>query len=92
MAVSEKERLGQNIKSFRMARNMSQSQLAERLWIDRSSLSSYEIGKRTPDIYMLCRIADELDLPLDVLVGRKKLKDYAEAYCRDRNQDIQYHD
>lgn len=64
--------LGQNIKSFRKARNMSQSQLAERICVDRSSLSGYEIGKRTPDIYMLCRIADELDLSLDILVGRKK--------------------
>lgn len=78
-AEPEKGMLGQNIKSFRKARNMSQSQLAEKLWIDRSSLSSYEIGKRTPDIYMLCRIADELDLPLDVLVGRKELKDYADS-------------
>lgn len=78
-AEPEKGMLGQNIKSFRKARNMSQSQLAEKLWIDRSSLSGYEIGKRTPDIYMLCRIADELDLSLDVLVGRKELKDYADS-------------
>ncbi len=72
IAVEEgHDTLGKNIKSFREARNLSQSQLAERLWIDRSSLSGYEIGKRTPDIYMLCRIADELKLSLDELVGRK---------------------
>ena len=72
IAVEEgHDTLGKNIKNFREARNLSQSQLAERLWIDRSSLSSYEIGKRTPDIYMLCRIADELKLSLDELVGRK---------------------
>lgn len=70
-AQNDRDTIGTNIKIFRKARNLSQSQLAERLWIDRSSLSGYEIGKRTPDIYMLCRIADELDLPLDVLVGRK---------------------
>ena len=72
IAVEEgHDTLGKNIKNFREARNLSQSQLAERLWIDRSSLSGYEIGKRTPDIYMLCRIADELKLSLDELVGRK---------------------
>lgn len=72
IAVEEgHDTLGKNIKNFRKARNLSQSQLAERLWIDRSSLSGYEIGKRTPDIYMLCRIADELKLSLDELVGRK---------------------
>ena len=70
-AQNDRDTIGTNIKIYRKARNLSQSQLAERLWIDRSSLSGYEIGKRTPDIYMLCRIADELDLPLDVLVGRK---------------------
>ncbi len=70
-AQNDRDTIGTNIKIFRKARNLSQSQLAERLWIDRSFLSGYEIGKRTPDIYMLCRIADELDLPLDVLVGRK---------------------
>ncbi len=71
----EQDTLGKNIKSFREARNLSQSQLAKRLWIDRSSLSGYEIGKRTPDIYMLCRIADELKLSLDELVGRKTVED-----------------
>ena len=71
----EQDTLGKNIKSFREARNLSRSQLAKRLWIDRSSLSGYEIGKRTPDIYMLCRIADELKLSLDELVGRKTVED-----------------
>ncbi len=76
IAVEEgQDTLGKNIKSFREARHLSQSQLAERLWIDRSSLSGYEIGKRTPDIYMLCRIADELKLSLDELVGRKTMED-----------------
>ncbi len=76
IAVEEgHDTLGKNIKNFREARNLSQSQLAERLWIDRSSLSGYEIGKRTPDIYMLCRIADELKLSLDELVGRKAVED-----------------
>ncbi|MCU6700901.1 helix-turn-helix domain-containing protein, partial [Dorea ammoniilytica] len=32
---------------------MSQSQLAGKLWLDRSSISGYEIGKRMPDILIL---------------------------------------
>ena len=75
-AQNDRDTIGTNIKIFRKARNLSQSQLAERLWIDRSSLSGYEIGKRTPDIYMLCRIADELDLPLDVLVWQNDCSIY----------------
>ncbi|MDO4313177.1 MAG: helix-turn-helix transcriptional regulator [Eubacteriales bacterium] len=64
--------IGQNIKLHREKRNMSQTQLARLLWIDRTSLSGYEIGKRIPDIFMLWKMADVFDVSLDVLVGRKR--------------------
>lgn len=62
--------IGRNIRRLRKQKNMSQEQLAKILWIDRSSLSGYERGKRTPDIFMLCKMADAFDVSLDVLVGR----------------------
>ncbi len=65
-----REMIGKNIKRFRTIQGMSQFQLAELLWLDRSSLSAYETGKRIPDIFMLCRIADIFDITLDILVGR----------------------
>lgn len=70
IAEDKKGLLGKNIKRLREEHKMSQRQLAGELWIDRSSLSNYEIGKRQPDISMLCRIADIFGLPLDELVGR----------------------
>ena len=72
MAVETQERIAGNIKYLRKKEEMSQNQLAYLLQIDRTSLSGYEIGKRTPDVYMLCRIADVFDVSLDVLVGRRK--------------------
>lgn len=66
--------IGRNIKYFREERNMSQTQLAKQLWLDRTSLSGYEIGKRTPDIFMLWRLADVFEVPLDVLVGREYIQ------------------
>lgn len=69
-AADSKKMIGRNIKRFRTMRGMSQRQMAERLWIDRSSLSAYETGKRTPDIFMLCRIADLFEITLDSLAGR----------------------
>lgn len=65
--------IGRNIKRFREERNLSQTQLAKKLWIHRTSLAGYEIGKRLPDIFMLCRMADIFDVSLDVLVGREGL-------------------
>ncbi len=64
--------IGRNIKRFREERNLSQTQLAKKLWIHRTSLAGYEIGKRLPDIFMLCRMADIFDVSLDVLVGREE--------------------
>lgn len=66
----EKKEIGGNIKKFREEKNMSQARLASLLWIDRTSLSKYEIGMRTPDIFTLCRMADVFGVSLDVLVGR----------------------
>lgn len=68
----KKNVIGQNIKRLREERKMSQTQLARLLWIDRTSLSGYEIGKRMPDIFMLCKMADVFDVSLDELVGRER--------------------
>lgn len=70
IAENEKKRLGNNLKRVRESRSMSQSQLAEALWLDRSSVSGYESGKRVPDILILCRMAEILEVSLDELVGR----------------------
>ena len=51
--MMKKEQLGKNLKYMRECHNMSQSQLASKLWLDRSSISGYEIGKRMPDILIL---------------------------------------
>ncbi len=76
MKTEEKKRgtIGRNIKLLREERNLSQTQLAKKLWIDRTSLAGYEIGKRIPDIFMLCKIADIFDVSLDVLAGRERTR------------------
>lgn len=64
-------RVGWNIRKLREERGMIQKELADLLGIDRTSLSAYETGKRVPDIYMLCKIADIFGISLDTLIGRK---------------------
>lgn len=77
--VDRRKIISQNIKLFRERRNLSQTQLAKILWIDRTSLSGYEIGKRMPDIIMLCRMADVFGVSLDVLVGREPQQEEKEG-------------
>ena len=59
------------IKQYRESKNLTQQDLADMVNIDRTTLSQYETGKRLPDIYILCDIADELDVSLDDLVKWK---------------------
>lgn len=77
MKTKEERRgtIGRNIKRFREERNLSQTQLAEKLWIHRTSLAGYEIGKRLPDIFMLCKMADIFDVSLDALAGRERTQE-----------------
>ena len=44
---------GEMLKRLRMEQGLSQQQLADRLHIERSSLTSWETGRRMPDIAML---------------------------------------
>ncbi|HJF94149.1 helix-turn-helix transcriptional regulator [Lachnospiraceae bacterium DSM 108991] len=68
---TEECRVGARIRLLRLEKNMTQRQLAAKIGVDRTSLSSYEHSKRTPDIFILCRMADVFEVSLDDLVGRK---------------------
>lgn len=62
--------IGKNIKDLRQARNMTQEELAEKLFVTRQTVSNYETGKSRPDIDMLLKIAEVLDTDIhSVLYG-----------------------
>lgn len=66
------EVLSQNIVKFRKLKNLSQQQLAERLFITAQSVSKWEQGKALPDVQKLCALAEIFGVSLDVLVGNEK--------------------
>lgn len=47
---------------------MTQGELAEKLCGKKSLVSNYENGYSTPDIYILCKLAEIFDVSLDELV------------------------
>ena len=62
--------IGKNIKALRQQKNMTQDELAEKLFVTRQTVSNYETGKSRPDIEMLTRIAETLETdPNTVLYG-----------------------
>jgi transcriptional regulator with XRE-family HTH domain len=63
------ETLGDKIK--RLRNQLTQEDLALILQVDRSTLASWEVNRREPDIATLCRIASYFKVSIDWLVGHQ---------------------
>ena len=64
--------LAPQIKKLRTGQNLSQDDLAEKLYVSRQSISKYENGEATPDIDKLVQLAEIFDVSLDYLVLGKE--------------------
>jgi len=60
--------LHENIYRLRMARGMSQAELAESLEVSRQSISKWETGAAVPELDKLMRLSDVFGVTLDELV------------------------
>ncbi len=66
-------KVSKNIKKLRMAKNMSQDDLAKALFISRQAVSSWEVGRTQPDIGMVEKLAELFDVPMEeVIYGAKR--------------------
>ena len=75
--------LGDNIRKYRKANNLSQEELAERLGVSRQSISLWETGKTQPSIDMLANLASAVDVSVDALLAA------TESIEPTRNENIQ---
>ena len=67
--------IGKNIRQLRTEKNMTQDELAQKLFVTRQTVSNYENGKSRPDVEMLERIADVLHTDiLTVIYGPQPKK------------------
>ncbi len=64
--------LAQQIRILRTAKNLSQDELAEKLYISRQAVSKWENGEATPDIDKLVQLAEIFGVSLDYLVLGKE--------------------
>ncbi len=65
------EALVERLKDVMIEKNLNIKQLAELLKIERRTLNSWLLKKRTPRIDYLYSIADCLGVSIDYLVGRE---------------------
>lgn len=62
--------IGKNIKKNRELNQLTQDELANRLFVTRQTISNYENNRSRPDIDMLMKIAEVLNVDLqDILYG-----------------------
>lgn len=61
--------IGNNIKRLRMDKNLSQGDLAKRMKVDRSYVSSLESGSRNPSVKILDKISQILHVEIEQLVS-----------------------
>ena len=68
----QKEAFGKLLVILRKKNGLSQKELAERLSVSTSAVSKWENGKNLPDMMMLSRIADILQVSCDELHNPEK--------------------
>jgi len=65
--------IGKNIRSLREGKDLTQEQLAERLFVTRQTVSNYETGRSRPDVEMLLKIAEVLDVDANTVIYGKEV-------------------
>ena len=65
---SARQLIGQQLKSWRLKRHISQAGLARAAGIDQTSISNYEAGKRELRVSTLIRIAHALNVRVEDLI------------------------
>lgn len=63
-----------NMKLIREMKKLTQQEVAEYLNLTRQSYNYYELGKRSPDMETLVKLADLYNVSIDYLLGRSTLE------------------
>lgn len=58
-----------NIKNLRIEHGMKQTELAEKLFINKSMISAYEKGTRMPSLDVLIQLTNIFNVSIDFLLG-----------------------
>lgn len=66
--------IGEHIMIIRKQKNLSQGELGKRIGTSGDIIGRYERGVITPSIEVIMKIADELQVSIDYLVGKTNLQ------------------
>ena len=77
------ELFGLRLKSLRLKKGLTQSQLAKKLELTRSSISYYEKNAVYPSIEILIKICRYFDVSADFLIGLSNDKEFQISHLTD---------
>ena len=67
-------KFGENLKSLRTKKGLSQTQLATKLWLNKSIISAYENEQRSPSLDVLIKLSYEFNVSMEYLLGIERDK------------------
>lgn len=72
----DKNKIGEFIKKKRKEQNLTQGELAEKLFVTEKAISRWETGRGTPDISLLIPLSHELNVSVaEILNGKSNAKE-----------------
>ena len=79
--------VAENLKKLRLAKNLTQTELAERVGMTKATISAYENGTRLPSYDVLIKLAHQFKVTTDNLLGfsNKYVIDVSHLTPRQRN-------
>ncbi len=63
---------GERLKELRIKSGLTQSQLAEKIWVTKASICYYERSERNPSPEVLLKLANAFHVSTDYLLGVEK--------------------
>lgn len=72
MSEDVRRMVGDNVRKLRLAAELSQAELADRMGVDRAYVSGLEQGQRNPTVISLWHVAKALDVPLRLFFDEPK--------------------
>lgn len=83
-----KYKLREILKAYRRSQNLTQGEMAQKLFMARQTYAKYEsTNAPIPDLDTLCRMAEAMDMPVDYLLFGKETS--ADSIFRDLPRDLQ---
>lgn len=84
MRINEYLKVGTTIKELRIAKGMTQREMANKLGLSFSTYSNYENNYREPKFEIIEKVAEILDVTIDYIIGNSSSETLIEQYGKKR--------